>query len=100
MRGDAYLASMTSTQTPPTDNSPSGDGIPQLAPGLSLTRERVQAVIDNFPNTFTLDDLVNRLIELGELDRRIAQVDRGETVPHEEVMRRFEERLARARSRA
>ena len=91
---------MTVTQTPPVEKDTSTEEIPQLASGLPLTKERVRAVVDDFPKSFTLDDLVSRLIEPGELDRRIAQVDRGETVPHEEVMRRFEDRLARARSRA
>ena len=95
MSWDAYLASMTVTQTPPVEKDTSTEEIPQLAPGLPLTKERVRAVVDDFPESFTLDDLVLRLIALGELDKRLAQADKGHTVPHDEVMSKARARLER-----
>ncbi len=71
---------------PPLGQTSEYEPIPQLSPALTLNKVRVRAVIDHLPESFTLDDLVERLIYLAEIDEGIAQAERGETIPHAEVM--------------
>ncbi len=66
---------------------------PQFSPGLSLTKERVSAVVDDLPEEFSLDELVDALIYLAELDERTEAADHEETIPHKELIANAREHL-------
>jgi len=54
-----------------------------------LTRDRMVEVIRELPADATVDDAIERLVFLAKIEEGLAQLDRGEGVPHEEVKRRL-----------
>jgi len=46
-------------------------------------------VIRELPADATVDDAIERLVFLAKIEEGLAQLDRGEGVPHEEVKRRL-----------
>ena len=45
--------------------------------------------IRELPADATVDDAIERLVFLARIDEGLAQLDRGEGVPHDEVKRRL-----------
>ena len=50
-----------------------------------LTREKVLKAITNLPETFSIDDLVDRLIVLDKIERALLEVKEGKVISHEEA---------------
>lgn len=46
-------------------------------------------VIRELPADATVEDAIERLVFLAKIEEGLAQLDRGEGVPHEEVKRRL-----------
>ena len=53
----------------------------------------MKAVAD-LPEEATVDDAIERLLLLSKIEQGLEQSRRGETIPHEEVKRRMEEKIA------
>ena len=53
------------------------------------TRDRMVEAIRELPADATVDDAIERLVFLAKIEEGLAQLDRGEGVPHEEVKRRL-----------
>jgi predicted transcriptional regulator len=49
------------------------------------TMERVQELLDRLPDACSLDDVLYHLYVVHKIDRGLADVEAGRTVPHEEV---------------
>ena len=54
-----------------------------------ITRDRMVEAIRELPADATVDDAIERLVFLAKIEEGLAQLDRGEGVPHDEVKRRF-----------
>ena len=54
-----------------------------------ITRDRMVEAIRELPADATVDDAIERLVFLARIDEGLAQLDRGEGVPHDEVKRRL-----------
>ena len=54
-----------------------------------ITRDRMVEAIRELPADATVDDAIERLVFLAKIEEGLAQLDRGEGVPHEEVKRRL-----------
>lgn len=50
-----------------------------------ITKEKLKQHIDNFPNELSIDELIDRLVFIDKLEKRIVESDRGETVSEEEL---------------
>ncbi len=59
-----------------------------------MTKEKVLEAVNNLPDEFTLDDLVERLIILEILEKGMKQVRAGEVVSSEQARKRFEKWLS------
>jgi len=54
-----------------------------------MTRDRMVEVIRELPADATVEDAIERLVFLAKIEKGLAQLDRGEGVPHAEVKRRL-----------
>ena len=54
-----------------------------------ITRYRMVEAIRQLPADATVDDAIERLVFLAKIEEGLAQLDRGEGVPHDEVKRRL-----------
>jgi predicted transcriptional regulator len=54
-----------------------------------LTRERMIEAIRDLPVDASVDDAIERLVFLAKIEEGLAQLDRGEGIPHDEVKRRL-----------
>ena len=54
-----------------------------------MTRDRMVEAIRELPADATVDDAIERLVFLAKVEEGLAQLDRGEGVPHDEVKRRL-----------
>jgi predicted transcriptional regulator len=54
-----------------------------------ITRERMIEAIRGLPEDTSVDDAIERLVFLAKIEAGLAQLDRGEGIPHEEVKRRL-----------
>jgi predicted transcriptional regulator len=54
-----------------------------------LTRERMIEAIRELPEDASVDDVIERLVFLAKIEEGLAQLDRGEGIPHDEVERRL-----------
>jgi predicted transcriptional regulator len=59
-----------------------------------LTKAEMLKVIQDLPDDASVDDAVERLYLLEKIERGIAQADAGQTVSHEEALRRLSRWLA------
>ncbi|WZL90297.1 hypothetical protein VS868_05965 [Salinimicrobium sp. 3283s] len=50
-----------------------------------LNKEKVKAQIENLPNEFSIDDLVERLIFMEKVEKGILQSEQGEVIPDTEL---------------
>ena len=50
-----------------------------------LTRDKVIKSIQDLPDSFTIDDLIDRLIFIEKVEQGLKQSTEGKVIPHEEV---------------
>ena len=60
---------------------------------MSEVKRLMQAALDGLPEDCTFEDMQYRLYVLQRVHEGLAELDRGESVPHEEVLKRFEKWL-------
>lgn len=51
-----------------------------------MTKQEVGSILDQLPEEFQVDDLIERLLFVKRIERGLEQVRLGQTVPHEQVM--------------
>ena len=54
-----------------------------------FTRERMLEVIRELPEDASVDEAIEKLVFLAKIEEGLAQLDRGEGIPHDEVKRRL-----------
>lgn len=54
-----------------------------------ITRDRILEALRDLPPEAGVDDAIERLVFLAKIEAGLAQLDRGEGIPHEEVKRRL-----------
>lgn len=54
-------------------------------PEMLLTKEKVIELIKSLPDDITVDDIMEELYFKSQVDEGLAQLDRGEGIPHEDV---------------
>ena len=54
-----------------------------------VTRERMIEAIRELPPDASVDDAIERLVFLAKVEEGLAELDRGEGIPHDEVKRRL-----------
>jgi len=55
----------------------------------SNSRDRIIEALRKLPPDATVDDAIERLVFLAKIEAGLAELDRGEGIPHEEVKRRL-----------
>ena len=55
-----------------------------------LNKEKVKAQIEDLPNEFSIDDLVERLIFVEKVEKVILQSERGEVISDAELEKEME----------
>jgi len=50
-----------------------------------LTKSTVRQSIENLPDSFTIDELIEQLIFVGKVEEAIKQSDEGKTISNDEV---------------
>ena len=53
------------------------------------SRDRMIEALRELPPDATVDDAIERLVFLAKIDAGLAELDRGEGIPHDEVKRRL-----------
>ena len=53
------------------------------------TRDRIIDALRDLQPDCSVDDAIERLVFLAKIEEGLAQLDRGEGIPHEEVKRRL-----------
>ncbi|MGD9156535.1 MAG: hypothetical protein PVG90_13705 [Bacillota bacterium] len=56
---------------------------------MSFAKDEAKRIIDNLPEEATWDDLMYQLYVKEKIDKSLAEVDQGKTIPHEEVRKRI-----------
>ena len=56
---------------------------------MPLDRERIIDALSDLPPGRKVDDATERLVFLAKVEEGLAQPDRGEGIPHDEVERRL-----------
>lgn len=56
---------------------------------MRLTKEHVIELVMAMPDDATVEDVMEELFFKLQVDEGLAQLDRGESIPHEEVERRL-----------
>ncbi|MBK9168588.1 MAG: hypothetical protein IPM24_14115 [Bryobacterales bacterium] len=54
-----------------------------------LTRDRIIEALRDLPAEANVDDAIERLVFLAKIESGLAQLDRGESIPHDEVKHRL-----------
>ncbi len=50
-----------------------------------LTKDKLKQSIDNLPETFTIDELIDQLIFIEKVEEGIQQADQGKVISDEDV---------------
>ena len=50
-----------------------------------LTKERVKKTIENLPNSFTIDQLIEQLIFIEKVEQGIKQSEKGKVISNENI---------------
>lgn len=56
-----------------------------------MTKDQVLHILDQLPDEFELEALVEQLLFVHQIDQRIAQFDRNEVLSFEEARQRFQQ---------
>jgi predicted transcriptional regulator len=54
-----------------------------------ITRDQMVEAIRELPPDASVDDAIERLVFLAKIEEGLAQLDRGDGIPHDEVKRRL-----------
>jgi len=54
-----------------------------------ISREQMSEAIRELPPDASVDDAIERLVFLARIEEGLAQLDRGEGIPHDEAKRRL-----------
>lgn len=54
-----------------------------------ITRDQMVEAIRELPPDASVDDAIERLVLLAKIEEGLAQLDRGDGIPHDEVKRRL-----------
>ena len=60
---------------------------------MLLDKENLHRLIDTLPDDATYDDVQHCLYVRQRIDRSTAEIERGETIPHEEMLELFDKWL-------
>ena len=60
----------------------------------AITKGQIVQAVTGLPEDATVDDAIERLLFLSKIEQGLDQVRRGEAIPHEEVKRRLEAKIA------
>lgn len=60
----------------------------------SITKGQIVQAVSGLPENATVEDAIERLLFLSKIEQGLDQVRHGETIPHEEVQRRLEAKIA------
>jgi hypothetical protein len=52
-------------------------------------KQKILQIVEELPETVTLEDAIERLCFLAKVEERLRQSDAGETVPHAEAVRQL-----------
>jgi predicted transcriptional regulator len=52
-------------------------------------KQRVLDVVEALPADATIEDAIERLVFLAKVERGLAQVEAGQLIPHDEIVKRF-----------
>ncbi len=55
-----------------------------------ISKTKLKETIDKFPESFTIDELVEKLILIDRIDRANQQSEKGETISEEELDKEIE----------
>jgi predicted transcriptional regulator len=58
-----------------------------------MTKEHLAEAVKDLPDTFSIDDLIERLILIESFEKGREQYEQGKTFTHEEVGKRLEKWL-------
>ena len=61
----------------------------QIDMPTSDSRDRMIEALRDLPPDATVDDAIERLVFLAKIEAGLAELDRGEGIPHEEVRQRL-----------
>ncbi|MBN1183968.1 MAG: hypothetical protein JXB49_16870 [Bacteroidales bacterium] len=50
-----------------------------------LTKNKVKMTIDNLPDSFTIDELIDQLIFIEKVEEGIQQSDKGKVISNEDI---------------
>ena len=50
-----------------------------------LTKNKVKMTIDNLPDSFTIDELIDQLIFIEKIEEGIQQSDNGKVISNEDI---------------
>ena len=53
------------------------------------TKQRILHAIEELPEETTFEEAIERLLFVSRLERRLAELDAGHSIPHEEARRRL-----------
>ena len=54
-----------------------------------MKKQTVIQTLNDFPKEINLDELFERLIVTEKIEKGLAQIEKGQTVPHEKVVAHF-----------
>ena len=54
-----------------------------------MKKQTVIQTVNDFPKEINLDELFERLIVTEKIEKGLAQIEKGQTVPHEKVVAHF-----------
>lgn len=60
----------------------------------SITKGQIVQAVAGLPEDATVDDAIERLLFLSKMEQGLTQIRNGEAIPHEEVKRRLEAKMA------
>ena len=61
----------------------------QIEMAATNSRDRMIEALRELPPDATVDDAIERLVFLAKIEAGLAELDRGEGIPHDEVKRRL-----------
>lgn len=50
-----------------------------------ITKEKLKSHIEHFPDEMTIDELIDRLVFIDKLEKRIQESDEGKSISDEEL---------------
>lgn len=77
------------TRINPANETEDNRSYNQVNMPASSSRDRMIEALPELPPDATVDDAIERLVFLAKIEAGLAELDRGEGIPHEEVKRRL-----------